>query len=1041
MNISTLFFRNPYLLGLTIATLLFTAVWSILALPRLEDPRITNRDPIIITPFPGATAARVESLVTEPIEQALQEVVAIKTIESVSNSGVSIISVELDPGVTARDNKEIFAEIRDKVSEAAATFPPHILPPQIDDKRDPAAYTHITAVRWNNAQQIDVNLMNRVARELANRIRALDGTSLVRLNGEVTEEILAEVNPHVLAELRLTPRDLAHALANADAKSPAGKLRGDDFDINIQLSGQFESLDRIKQTPLLQHAQKGIVRLGDVAQMKRTFKTPEHEIATVNGERVIFVSSRMHPSYQIDKWSAQVDQLVDQFDSESGQDIKLDVFFEQGHYTLQQLSSLIGNLIAGALVVVAVVLVMMGWKAALIVGSALPLVSAAVLFAMHLSGSAIHQMSIYGMIIALGLLIDNAIVMADEVTRNKSSGDSNLAAVKHAVAHLFFPLLASTATTILAFMPIVLLEGSVGDFVSSIGSTVIIALIASFIIAMTLIAALAGLFAEPIESSASSWWQSGIRSESLAARFKAFYAVVFTRPAVAILLAIFLPIAGFLVATQLGNQFFPPVDRDMFEVKVWMPNNTSIHDTHEKTQHINQLILEDNNVESVQWLVGGSFPTVYYNAVMHRDESPYFAHAIVKMTNNDVAKQAISPLQDLLIQRFPEAQILVRQFAQGPPIFEDIEYRVFGPSVDVLREIGQTLRLALQHHPDVLITQASIPRGEPKLVFSADEEEAQLVGLTLQNISDQLQANLEGTLGGLVLEDLEQLPVRVRVNQEHRSQLDVMQNMQLVSPASDEWIPLSTVGTFTLEPELAGITHYDGLRVNRVKAFVKNGALPIDIANSVLAELERNGFTLPAGYRIEQGGALEQDDIAVANIVEHLPLLLFVIVAILILLFNSISVSLLLGAVAVFSLGLGFLSTWSMGFPISFNTILGTLGLLGLAFNNSIIVLAAIYANEDAKAGDIPSIIDAVMGTSRHILSTTLTTIGGFLPILLFVGGDFWPSLSIVLAGGVAGSMILALLFIPAAYVLLTRKGVNAHRGKAPLQPIVEVQS
>ncbi|MEM9101320.1 MAG: efflux RND transporter permease subunit [Pseudomonadota bacterium] len=1019
MNIATLFFNNKHLLIFTIVALLFTGILSIYSLPRLEDPRITNRDPIIITAFPGATAQRVETLVTEPIEQALQEIDSVKTIESVSSSGISTISIELQPEVTNAQNKEVFSEIRDKVTEASTSFPKGVLTSTIDDKRDPAAYTHITAISWEHTSPINLTLLNRFAEELASRIRATEGTTLVRLYGEISEEILATVEPNKLSEIGLTISDVTHALKNADIKSPAGSLRGNTNDINIELSGQFEQLERIRQTPLLEVNGKGIVQLGDLAHLERKFVDPVSEIATVNGKRVIFVASRMGSDHRIDQWSQQVNQIINDYQRELGDNIELKVLFEQGKYTVAQLSNLVSNLIAGAIVVIAVVLIMMGWRLALIVGCALPLVSCIVLFSMHVNGGAIHQMSIYGMIIALGLLIDNAIVMADEVTKNKSSGLSSSISVKKAVTHLFWPLLASTLTTILAFMPIVLLEGSVGDFVSSIGSTVIVSLIASFVIAMTIISALAGLFAKPTNNTSDVWWQTGIRSTWLSKKIKRLYENLLNSPIKAILIAIFLPISGFIVATQLGNQFFPPVDRDMIEIKLWLPNNTNINHTYQKTRELDVLIKQQQDVELVSWLIGGSFPTVYYNAVMHKDASSYYAHAIVKYTHSLTAKNSIKSLQHLLNDSFPESQVLVRQFAQGPPIFEDIEYRIFGPSVEKLKEIGQEFQLALQNHPQVILTQASIPREEPKLLFEANEDEAQLAGLSLLDISMQMQANLEGLIGGMVLEDLEQLPVRVRLSNTERYNFDYIQDMQLVSRNSDEWVPLSTLGEFILIPELSSITHYNALRVNRVRAFVENGALPIDIAKSVLHEMTLNGFEIPSGYRVEFGGALEQDKIAVGNILEHMPILLFFIVGTLIILFSSLSVSLLLGLVAVFSLGLGFLSTWAMGFPISFNTILGTLGLLGLAFNNSIIVLAAIYANPLAKSGEINALVEATISTSRHILSTTLTTIGGFLPILLFVGGDFWPSLSIVLAGGVAGSMILALLFVPAAYLML----------------------
>ena len=351
-----------------------------------------------------------------------------------------------------------------------------------------------------------------------------------------------------------------------------------------------------------------------------------------------------------------------------------------------------------------------------------------------------------------------------------------------------------------------------------------------------------------------------------------------------------------------------------------------------------------------------------------------------------------------------------------------ISSTLYGPSLEVLQDLGEQVRLVLQSDPDVLHTQASIPRGEPKLWFDADEDQARLAGLSLVDIASQLQANLEGSIGGTVIENLEQLPVRVRYDDEQRRNLSDIASMQFVRPGAGDWVSMHALGELKLRPELGGNTRFNARRTNRIDGYTRNSALPIDVTYRVLERLEAQGFELPSGYRLELGGAVEQDAEATGNLLTYVPLLLSMTVATLILLFRSGTLASLLGTVGFLSIGLGLLATWAMGFPVSFNTILGTLGLVGLAFNNSIVVLAAIRANPAARIGDAESVAEEIMGTTRHILSTTLTTIGGFLPLLIFVGGDFWPSLSIVLAGGVGGSMILALLFVPAAYVLIQRR-------------------
>ena len=1023
-GLSTLFFRNRYLLVLTLAVILIGGLSAMRSLPRLEDPRITNRNPLIITPVPGASAERVESQVTEILEEALQEISAIQSLESRSRAGISLIAVELDADTTRETNQEVFSEIRSKLDDAAPRLPDEARAPIVDDKRDPAAFTLILALRWRADRAPLPGMLARLGEDLADRLRTVSGTELVRLYGDSDEEILVSVDSDELAELGLSVADLSQKIAASDAKGAAGVLRSGRSDVLLEVEGELDSLQRIAAIPV---ASGTLVRLGDIATIERQVRTPENEIALIDGDRSVLVAARMSPDRRIDRWAGEVGGIVDEFSASVGAGVDVEAVFEQERYTSKQLSELGFNLVAGALVVIVVVLLMMGWRLALIVGAALPLVVSIVLFGWQLSGGALQQMSIFGLIIALGLLIDNAIVVADEVQHQRNQGVPPLAAVDRSVRHLFLPLLASTLTTVLAFAPILLLPGGVGDFVGSIGSSVILSIVASFAVAMTLTAALAGLFSRVRQQqTAKRWpgfWQDGLSSRPFLGLYRRGLSFAFRQPAVALAIALFLPLAGFLAARSLGNEFFPPVDRDMFHVQMWLPTDSAIEHTLSRSLEVENAIREHEGTDRVFWLIGGNFPSVYYNLVMRQDGAPHFAQAIVTTTPDHArsVQPMIETLQAQLDSRFPDAQIIVRQFGQGPPIFADVEFRLFGPSIEGMQEIGERVRLALQSHPDVLHSQASLARGEPKLWLRADEDEARLAGLDLGQIAERLNGHLEGGLGGTLLEDLEQMPVRVRLSQEQRTQLDQLATLPLGRNADEDWIQLSDLGALELQPELGGLTRYNGQRTNLIQAFTHNRALPIDVAQSVLADLEASGFVLPPGYRLELGGAVEEDAEAKGNLGTYAPVLATLMVAILILTFRSVALALLLTAVAIFSVGLGLFSTAAAGLPVSFNTILGILGLIGVALNDSIVVLAAVRANPRARIGNVRATVEQVVGSTRHVLSTTLTTIGGFLPLLVFVGGDFWPSLAVVLIGGISGASLLALLFVPASHILIER--------------------
>ena len=1025
-RLSTLFYRNPHLLALSLLILIIAGFSALHSLPRIEDPRITNRNPIVLTLLPGASAARTEALVTKPLEDKLREVSEIKEIESTSRPGISLISLELEDWIDHSSNEIVFSKIRDKLADATIALPIGASLPEFDDKRGAVAYSLITAIKWDGTGDIHLSAMTRLSKELADRLRNLSGTENVRIFGGAEEEITITVKPDELAALSITSAEVAALIAAADAKIPAGVLRSAQRDVLIEIEGELDSVQRIANIPITENGSGGMVKLGDVATVAKTWQDPQAAMAYADGSRALFIAARVDPAIRIDQWALAARGIIDEFASLISGGITIELAFDQSRYTEARLADLGGNLLAGAFVVILVVFLGMGWRAALIVSAALPLSAAFALFGLTLFGQQIHQMTIFGMIIAIGLLIDNAIVITDEVHKHLQAGENRQQAVASAVRHLFTPLLASTLTTIFGFMPIFLLPGNVGDFVGPIAISVLLALIGSFFVSMTLIAALAGRFATPATARVRQrWWRVGLHSARLAEHFQSGLLAAVQRPWLTLPATLLLPLLGFGLSTTLGNQFFPPADRDQFEVEVRMPNDTSLAQTARIARDIEEVIRAENDVQRVDWMIGGSFPSVYYNLLMEEDNETSYAHGIVVGHSVKSVNAMIPRLQSLLDERFPQAQIVVSPFGQGPPYEAPVAFRILGPNPAELKRYGEELRRLMHKQSAILHTRATIAGGDPKLWFIADEQQARLAGLTLADVAGQFQTNLEGSIGGSMLEDLEQMPVRIRFDNDQRRSLDRMRTLNLISTqesSTSGWIPAEAIGTFELRPELASITRRNGERVNKVLGYVTQGTLPIEVTRAILSEIDSSGFKPALGYRIEIAGDSEEQGRAIAQLATYAPVLFALIIATLVLAFRSFKLAAVIGAVAVLSIGLGMLSLWISGFPLGFNPILGSAGLVGVAINGAIVVLAAIRANADARAGNAEAIVAETLGTTRHILSTTLTTVGGFLPLLLFTGGNFWPPLAVVIAGGVCFSVILSLLFTPAIYYGLQRR-------------------
>ncbi|MCU7553335.1 efflux RND transporter permease subunit [Alteromonas sp. ASW11-19] len=1020
----TVFYRRGHLLALSLIIVLVAGLSALSTLPRLEDPRIDTRNALVITQYPGASAERVEALVTDVLEDRLREIYEIKEIRSTSRAGISIITLETQDWIENSHNDALFSEIRDTLNAAASAFPAGVAAPVFDEKRGATAFTLLLSLTPVYPDTTPITVTARLADELADRIRSVPGTELVRIYGAPQEEIAVTVAPARLAATGLSILQVSQAIAAADPKLPAGTLYTEAQQLRLDMRGALDGVSMVGHVPL-QNDDGRYLRVSDVASVARSWRTPVQDMALHNGQQTVFVAARMQTTVRVDAWTEQALEAVSAFNAEFAGSMTANVVFEQNKYTNERLSGLTENLVMGCMVVMLVILVFMGLRASWIVGLALPLCASFALFSLSFYNEQIHQMSIFGMIIAIGLLIDNAIVITDEIRIKLQNPDnSRLQALTLSVRHLFAPLLASTLTTILGFMPIFLLNGNIGDFVSPIAISVVMALIGSLFLSLTLIAALAARYLPRNGETSTRWWAQGIQTPALSAAFNAVLAGWIKRPALVLPVIILVCLSGFWLSSTLPNVFFPSADRDQFEVYVWTGDGSNIQHTAKVVSHIDEAIRARAEVKQVTWLVGGSAPSVYYNQIMKRDNTPNFANAVVTATSVGAASQLIASLQAELESDYPEAQIVVRAFGQGPPIDAPLEVKVIGTDLAQLNALGQQVRGLMAQVPGVTQSRASITLGEPELAVRTDSETTTLSSLSLAQLAGQLQESLAGRTGGSVLEGTEDIPVRVRFEDSVRNGISGVAGMPVMSQdgtGTPRWVPLHAIGDLALMPSLSGITRLEGERVNRVQGYLLPGIPAVDASNA-LRDLIDKHIQLPAGYRIQMAGDADEQKQALGQLATYAPVLLVLMLTTLILTFQSVRMASVIGMVAVLSVGLGMASLWISGLPVGFNPLLGSAGLIGVAINGSIVVIAAINANPAARQGATRAIVEETMGCSRHILSTTFTTVGGLIPLLLFSEGSFWPPLAVVLAGGVGFSVMLSLVFTPTLVALFHRQ-------------------
>ena len=1039
--LGSLYYRQPRLLALTLGIILVAGLASLTEIARQEDSTLTNRFATILTAFPGASAERVEALVTEPIEDELREIAEILEITSASRTDLSVVTVELSERVS--DPDPIFSEIRDALDDAALEFPAGVFDPVFDDTRGPPAYTLLTGLTWEADGPANRAILDRLSDELQNRLRAVPDTELVDRFGAPDEEILVDVDPALLASLRLTPADVAAAIEGADAKVSAGQVRGAASDLLVEVAGELDTLSRIRDIPLREQDDGTLIRVGDIAALSRGFADPPSDLALVHGRYAVVVAAQMTVDRRVDVWAERANQVVADFAAEAPIGIGVEVIFDQSAYTDARLDTLITNLLTGGALVLTVLFFTLGWRAALVVGLALPLTSLVSLATLNFLGIPIHQMSVTGLIVALGLLVDSAIVMTDAIRNRRAKGMDRIAAVAEVGRLFWLPLLSSTLTTILAFMPIAVMPGAPGEFVGPIAFSVIIALISSYAVAMTIVPALAGRLVNPGESRGlAGLLRNGLTIRPLARAFAWSIDRSLAHPRLSILAAVIPGVLGFIGMTTLPEQFFPPADRDQFHIQVFLSDDVAIDETRRVVERIQAEIMAEPGVESAHWFIGTSAPRFYYNLLMNQDGQAGFAEAMVTARSLSDATRLIPALQARLDAAVPQAQVLVRELLQGPPVDAPVELRIFGPDLDTLRVLGDEARRVMATVPLITHVQTDIAGGAPHVEVIADEDAARLAGLGLVDLAGQLDATLAGRVGGSILEGVEEIPVRVRTGGTDRSTLAGLSSLTLSLPgpgATDDMatgIPLTAVAQLNLAPQQGAITRRDGERVNSVVGYVGQGILPAQALIQVLERLDADPLDLPPGYRLEIGGDAAERNEAVGNLAGSFGLIATLTVATIVLTFNSFRLALVIGGVAVLSMGLGLLALTLAGYPFGFVVIVGLLGLVGVAINAAIIILSALKEDPAARAGDRRRMREIVVDdTSRHIMSTTITTFGGFLPLMLAEGG-FWPPFAVAIAGGVALTTIVSFYLVPAAFRLLVAgpaRSPAAGMGTAPV--------
>jgi multidrug efflux pump subunit AcrB/outer membrane protein TolC len=992
---------------LVVATALLLALAGLISwstMPREEDPRFPERNGLVITAFPGADAEAVERLVVEPLEERLAEVDEIREVRSVARAGVAILEIEMQDRIY--DTDAVWDEVEDALQRARQDFPRGVGEPLLDD--DLVSQEAVVLALTGSSDPL---VLGRAAERVQRRLLGLPSVKQVEVVADPGEQITVEYDDAAARRLGLDPRLLGLQLGGRAAIQPGGIIYLGAKAANLTPRTEFGSVEEIAATQVLLPSGSS-VPLGEVARVRHGPREPAVERMRFQGEPAVGLG--VVPVDAIDRvrFGETVRAELAELAPELAPIAVQEVVFQPDHVA-SRLEGLTRSLRLGIFIVAAVLLVAMGWRMGLLVAAIVPLVAFSSIALYSAFGGILHQISIAALVIALGMLVDNAIVVVENIQWRLDRGLQVRQAAAEAVRELALPLGTATGTTLAAFVPMLLAKGGTADFTRAIPTLIMLTLSVSYLFAVVVTPVLSERI---LRRRATSPAAGGARPAAgpilgLVDRAAAF---AVRRPGwvlagAAVLLAVTLVASG-----RVDRQFFPAADRSQAIVSLRMPEGTHLDETDAAALTFERALRELPEVVSVATFVGRAAPKFYYN-LPSLPNSPHLAQLVVETDDLAAVEHVIAWSRELGHDRLPEVEVVAQRLEQGPPIAAPIEVRLLGSDLEDMETAADGLLALLRSIPGTRDVRHDLGLGVPAVTFEIDDAAAARHGLSRSDVAAVLLGRTLGLEIGQYRMGDDPVPILVRSSAGEELSVADLASVD-VATAGGEPVPLAQLARVAVEWRPAAIRHHHRSREVRVLAQVAEG----ETASAVLAALEaRLGeLELPAGVDLEVGGEAEESGAANAAMLRAAPLGVLLLLFFLLAEFNSFRrVGIVLVTVPLAATGVvpGLLLS---GQPFGFTSLLGVIALVGIVVNNAIVLLDVL---ESLRAEGFPmdeGLREAVRRRTRPILLTMATTVAGLLP-LAFSETSLWPPLAWAMISGLLASTLLTLVVMPALYKVL----------------------
>lgn len=1020
MNITRAAIQNNRVTVVALIVVFVAGLMSYLNLPRAEDPGFIVRTAQVITYFPGASPERVEQLVTDKLEKVIQEMPEIDFVTSQSKSGVSVVLVNILESYT--DMRPIWDDLRRKVDRAAGELPDEAIGPFVNDEFGDVFGTIVTI----SGDGFSYAELKDIADECRNELLLIHEVAKVEIHGEQDERVFVEYNNARLAEFGLSPFQLKSILEARNIIIPGGQIYTDDEQIVLEPTGNFETLDDLRRTVITLPGRSQVVYLGDLANIHRGYVDPPKSLAHYKGTPCLALAINLREGGNIIDLGEQVLHQVEVFRENYPIGVEFDMVAFQPYYVDKKIKEFAGSLLQAVGIVLVVMLLFLGLRTGLVVASLIPMAMISALLLMSIFGIGLDQMSLASLIIALGMLVDNAIVMSESIMVQMAAGKRPVDAAIASANELRIPLLTSSLTTAAAFLPIFLAESSTGEYTAPLFKVVTITLLCSWLLSLTMTPLFCVRFLKVKQSPEGASYNTRFYRT-----YRGFLQTLLRHRALSILGILLVFVVAMFGFGFVPNLFFPPDDKPIASAELTLPVGTPLRKTEAMVEQIETFLQTDCTADSVagrpeglvDWaaFVGEGAPR-YFLSYGPEPPAPEYAYIILNATSKEVLEDDVIPrLARYCTDQFPDLTAKIKMRSLGPPVVDPVAVRISGKDINTLFTLSERVKDRLRKEPGITYIKDDWGVRSKKLVVDINQERAQRAGLSNRDIALSLQTILSGFQTSEFREDDEIIPIIMRSVAADRDDFGKLESHNIYVQATGRSVPLKQVADIDMVWQPSKVLRRDRLRTVTVQAGVAEDANAIAISGIVGDWLADESKSWNVGYRYELGGELETSGKANQSIGEKLPIAFLLIVLLLVTQFNSIRkpiIILLTIPLGLIGVVIGLLVTGSY---MGFMTFLGIISLAGIVINNAIVLLDRIKIEQEENGHEAPrAIIEASQRRLRPILLTVATTVGGLLP-LWFGAGPMWQPMAIALIFGLIFATVLTLGFVPVLYSILYR--------------------